>query len=547
MKNGYAILTALIALNSVAIAQIDDGLVAHYDFTDGNVTDASGNGKDGVANNTTLASDRFGNEDHALTFNGIDSYVKMPDTLLTQDSMTVSLWFKSTKGGGLLGHQGGEVMTSASQRVPLAYIGQDSAMYGGFWTGSVITVNQDQEKGKYNDGQWHHLVMTVGKGRGQKFYLDNQLQGEHNSYSFLSGMVNNQIGMALAPNWPQSNGAWYGWDGQIDDVRVYHKMVSADIVDSLFNQPNPVAPLPVPQLEVCLIANYDFNNQTANDGTGNENHGVGHDLTPAMDRFGNEGNAFNFNGTSSYVEMPEGLLIQDSVSVSLWFKSNGARDGALLGHQDNGVGLASSQRVPLAYIGMDNLLYGGYWTGTVLSVHDNETQYNDGEWHHLVMTVGKDQGQEIYVDNKLTGTHNNYSYLPNMVKNQIGAAYAPGWPQSNGGWFYFDGDIDDIWVYDRKLNAGDVDSLYNMPDPGPVVSTKSIEVADVAVYPNPSTGVLTLVGNNIQNVQVLDNSGRLVWRGAANNTIDLSALNAGLYHLRIATSNGVIHKKQLIK
>ena len=73
-----------------------EGLVAHYPFN-GNASDASGNGYNGTASGTTVpATDRFGNANGALSFDG-SFYVDLSilaSILGAEGQGTISLWFK---------------------------------------------------------------------------------------------------------------------------------------------------------------------------------------------------------------------------------------------------------------------------------------------------------------------------------------------------------------------------------------------------------------------------------------------------------------------
>jgi|GEM_PF-1210729 len=64
----------------------------------------------------------------------------------------------------------------------------------------------------------------------------------------------------------------------------------------------------------------------------------------------------------------------------------------------------------------------------------------------------------------------------------------------------------------------------------------------LSVYPNPAKGVVTIGGNHIASVQVIDNMGRVVsvqtLHDATNPTLALSSLPVGVYHLRIQTIDG---------
>src|SRR5256885_16568574 len=71
------------------------GLLAYYPFT-GNANDASGNNNNPVFNNATLTSDRFGNAGRAYSFNGIDNYMRIPNSpsLNPANQISICVWVK---------------------------------------------------------------------------------------------------------------------------------------------------------------------------------------------------------------------------------------------------------------------------------------------------------------------------------------------------------------------------------------------------------------------------------------------------------------------
>jgi len=72
---------------------------------------------------------------------------------------------------------------------------------------------------------------------------------------------------------------------------------------------------------------------------------------------------------------------------------------------------------------------------------------------------------------------------------------------------------------------------------------------DVAIYPNPTNGKLTMVNGEliIVNIEFFDIFGRKVFEQKAENTnqneIDITNLSAGIYMIAIHTDMGIIHKK----
>ena len=72
-------------------------MVAYYPFN-GNANDASGNGNNGTVNGAILSNDRFGNTNSAYSFNGTTDIINCGhnSSLLLNNSLTISTWFKST-------------------------------------------------------------------------------------------------------------------------------------------------------------------------------------------------------------------------------------------------------------------------------------------------------------------------------------------------------------------------------------------------------------------------------------------------------------------
>ncbi len=84
-------------LNGPCAAQTipTNGLVAWYPFN-GNANDQSGNSLNGIVNGATLTSDRFGNQNSAYDFNGINDFIQVAHSTLinfdVNEEFTISLW-----------------------------------------------------------------------------------------------------------------------------------------------------------------------------------------------------------------------------------------------------------------------------------------------------------------------------------------------------------------------------------------------------------------------------------------------------------------------
>jgi len=92
-------------------------------------------------------------------------------------------------------------------------------------------------------------------------------------------------------------------------------------------------------------------------------------------------------------------------------------------------------------------------------VLDTGVSVNDGQWHHVVVTGI--QPLEFYVDGKLvkTGT------IDNVRPDKAGHDFTVGWCSFNfpGELDGFDGDIDEVRIYNRRLSASEVSGLGRDP------------------------------------------------------------------------------------
>ena len=83
------------------------------------------------------------------------------------------------------------------------------------------------------------------------------------------------------------------------------------------------------------------------------------------------------------------------------------------------------------------------------------------------------------------------------------------------------------------------------------VSIDGVDAASpVAVWPNPTDGMLNIVADGLQSMEIFDVCGRMIASHEINNPkfeVDLSHLDAGIYTLRIITSNGPAIRKVAVR
>lgn len=176
--------------------------------------------------------------DTAATFNGTNSYVKLPDGAVKKSrDLSVELWFKTTSGGPLIGIQRAPFDRDPIGAVPVLYVDRDGKLRGQFWHGRIAPITSGAA---VNDGQWHHVVLS-GSLATQTLFLDGAKVGTSTGEIDLSLFNYGQIGAshAVGPADWEPHGWWPGqrvkhFAGQIDEVAIYQHPLGEEAARSHF-------------------------------------------------------------------------------------------------------------------------------------------------------------------------------------------------------------------------------------------------------------------------------------------------------------------------
>jgi len=208
---------------------------------------------------------------------------------------------------------------------------------------------------------------------------------------------------------------------------------------------------------------------------------------------GEIGQAMQFNGASSYVQVPSASDVQEiydllgDLSLSLWVQTtNSIRDEALISKFDAG-GTGYGYLLRTTPAGTAELLLGNLNVVSGNNVATDVTKINDGNWHHIAVVIKLGVSVTFYVDGALSSSFSVDS-AANSANSDLQFGLNPYAPYGT----YFTGSMDEVRIYDRALSAGDVASLFH-----PV----SITPASAVLYESQSQSFAASVQNsNNQNV-----------------------------------------------
>lgn len=112
----------------------------------------------------------------SFVYDGSDDYIRLPTTFFNHDSgtpFTVSLWFKTSLSGMLLGQETGATPGTGGGWVPAIYVDSNGKVRTSCFWGSSVT-NQSVSISSVNDNVWHQIAVTF-ESTSHKSYLDGVL------------------------------------------------------------------------------------------------------------------------------------------------------------------------------------------------------------------------------------------------------------------------------------------------------------------------------------------------------------------------------------
>lgn len=428
-----------------------------YDETANN-KDAAGN--DG-ANNTGLSwtSGRYGG---AIDFDGVDDYVSVNDDAVFDfdGAFTISAWAKPDN----ISYSGRLVYRYDSTSGDGYYLTQFTSG-GGCWnftifvngSGNYTVIQSDSQP----TGDWQYITGVRELDGSMKLYIDGVLQSQTGT---RAGAIDSSGNLYIAQDY--SGGGRF--PGVIDDVKIYnYARNAAEILNDYNGSSSAYLGSGTKSAEPAGHWRFDEGaSQTAYDESTNNNDGTIYPLTGGTNTTltdmwqssGKYGACLEFDGTDDYVDCGNGasLNITVAITVEAWIKRFG----------DNPAGqsfemIAAKRGTNAGYClaiyntAVDSLMF--WINGVPGSGGDGfymDIPVSNNVWHHLV-GVYDGTNINVYLDGALknTKTTAQASIVTDATLVQIG--------RGQSGWYYFNGIIDDVRVYNYARTQDEILVDYN--------------------------------------------------------------------------------------
>ena len=435
----FVLLAALITTPVISHAQdcgtpTTNGLVGYWQFnetTGTSVADSSGNGLTAAMLNGMDASSATerGVVGNSFRFAGAasDDEVSVTNVALDTEVLTFSAWirdFAPTCTGvsefncwGIARKIAGNPPNSTAMNgwfLDNRYGSAELMFYNADTTSFSLTTGSNT----IDDGLWHHVAFTRDASNNVNLYLDGTLVDSGVDTYTLTNTQPLRIGSSLSGVDGGRN-----FDGNIDEVRFYNRVLSAEEIAQLYEYGLGD--------EGAMVFDERHASMKYCNGTDWVHAGLG----PYVP------NAVTFDGTNDYLLRGGALTGTNDTKLfsgSLWFRRNTTGGTQLLVEAADGAFKVQLDPSGEIFVSAENA------SGTGILANYNLTWIDDTDWHHLVFSfdMSDSNKRHIYVDDVSDITAPDI-YIDDFIYATV-AETAIGGGQT--GALKFSGDLADLWM-----------------------------------------------------------------------------------------------------
>lgn len=231
-------------------------LLMHLNEASGTIVDSSGNGNNGTQSGGITYS-APGKLNNAISFDGVNDYIKITTAPFAAYPSTISLWFYTNK-----------IATEGAQPWHKMTLISDDNIYWGLQISSSTSKLQYyyyttgpqswQSSSTINTGQWYNLIV-ISNSTGSTMYLNGLNQGSSSLTWF------NNAGGTGQPFYISGYGdGLYSFNGSIDEVAMWNRSLSASEILNIYKRGALKLNLSVQSCDDALCSGENFTNLGSN-------------------------------------------------------------------------------------------------------------------------------------------------------------------------------------------------------------------------------------------------------------------------------------------
>jgi hypothetical protein len=369
----------------------------------------------------------------------------------------------------------------------------------------------------------------------------------------IKNMAGDPVSDYLGWNWNGENPVeWYPLDMRFTVV--------ASAKDMNFSGwTNYVSPVDDTPVERGLTAYWSFNQLS--DGKVPDGSSFGNDLSLSGEaglQEGHYGQGLYLPGTSpSYAfindadlcrEFPssnKGLPV-DSLTIAAWIRLNSIDDRNTVITKEIQDKRGFEFGVKNGYLAVQ--IFKDEGTGTL--IENKGTRLEIGRWYHIAMTynyVGDTNSViRLYLDGELDEMHNN---VTGPLKKNDAAVRVGHYTWGSSYQRFFNGMIDELYVFNKTLSADDILLLMNSTYLPVGITRSDFGVSDFMIYPNPvsstffykgmskENGKLRLTIHNMKGQVIETVLDKYMSNGPFSGAVQIDHLPDGIYFITLKTDN----------
>lgn len=550
------LILSVIFLTSFCYAQIPtNGLVAYYPFN-GNANDASSNAYNGIVYGATLTTDRFGAQNSAYSFDGVNDYITLSSYASNfnfQQPASISFWVKSNVDDV---HAIFSVSDANGDSACTIVIGNNSTSsltnelivvsYRSRLTDYYIAGYTTTNRNMLFDNNWHNIT-CVFDGVSTKIYLDNNLLSLTCNYGTNNGHygnISNPTRALVGTRYVYGNGVFHS--GSIDDLLVYNRVLNSTEITAIYTENSCTATVPTSNdTSVCSSGTCTL---SATGGTtylwynvpiGGSYLSIGSTYTTPLLTVTTTYYVANYNGSCESPRLPVTITVSPLPNPIITGLGTGfcvnsipsSLTGSPTGGVFSGNGVSGDLFTPAsAGIGTSSIsyFYTNPSTGCSNTISQNVTIFN-----YPTLSISGLNPSFNLNDSPVTlyGSPSGGTFVGNGVS---GNTFTPS----------FAGTGSHTVVYIYTNSNGCSNAYCETTD----ISTSKSEIltkeSAINVYPNPNSGTFnvsfSLNKSEKVNIKVVNNLGEIIYtesnqkaKGNYDNTINLNSQPDGIYFIEV--------------